>query len=77
MKLNIYLVTRPDADYDEYSGYVVGATDEGMVRALIDAAAIVGKTIPEWSWGKATIELIGRGAKGVHAGILLADFKAG
>ncbi len=76
MKLNIYLVTRPDGNYDEYRGFVIAATDEAMVRALVHAEAD-GQFTSGWSWDKATIELVGRGAKGVHAGVLLSDYKAG
>lgn len=74
--MNIYLVTREDADYDQYRGFVVAAKSKVALRAVIDGETSK-STSRTGAWDKVTIQRVGSAARGVGPGILLSDFRAG
>lgn len=80
--MKLYLLTRKDhcqADYNEHEAFVIAAESAGAARAdALNACAEKADRARHWlESGSTSCKAIGIANRGVKAGVVISDFKAG
>lgn len=76
--MNLYQLTYPGAEWDQYNGCVVAAEDENAARRIHPKG--YENTTFTWEWcapEEVVVVLIGTACEGTKSGVILASYQAG